>query len=144
MRTLLLAVLPAALLLPGCLTCGFEGADDTVMRRGNGDALILCSNGGYAATLATGDVLEGHYERGDGTVIGTTGETGAVRFTLTTDVRDGLADSAELGDDWAVVTLDVWELDKAHIQCTDLESRGWFDGVAPAASHGDVATVAAR
>ena len=142
MRTLLLAstAAAAALLLPGCLTCGFEGQDDIVKRRDNGDAMILCANGGYAATLATGDILEGKYGYSETGLVGTIGETGAVRFTLTTDVRDGLGYSDELGDGWATVTLDAYELDKAHIQCTDLETRAWFYA-GPSASHGTLAAV---
>jgi hypothetical protein len=133
MRNALLAavalVVPSAVLLQGCVPfgCGgFEGREDTVMRTAAGDSLILCGNDGYAVMRANGTILEGKVAFGT-EIAGTHGATGARAFTLT-DANDGTMTSAEIGGGWSDVVLDKVELDHAHTQCTDLESREWFYG----------------
>jgi hypothetical protein len=54
MKTLLAALLPAAMTLTGCLCGGWDGQDDQVLRTANGDAMQLCSNGGYSLMMANG------------------------------------------------------------------------------------------
>jgi len=125
MKTLLTALLPAAMTLTGCLCGGWEGQDDQVLRTANGDAMQLCSNGGYSVMMANGTLLEGHISNDGTTVAGSAGETGARAFTMTTEA-DGSKSSPELGIGWTVVTLDQVELDHAHVQCVDLESRAWW------------------
>jgi hypothetical protein len=137
MRTLLaLSLLPMALLLEGCpLGCdAYDGAGDTTFRRGN-DAMIVCSNGGYAATLSTATgglaagILEGRTaalsNAEGGALRGSIGDTGTLAFTLT-ERADGSWASPELGDGWTIETLDQTDLDHAHLQCTDLEARPWW------------------
>jgi len=124
MKTLL-ALLPAAMTLTGCLCGGYEGQDDRVLRTANGDAMQLCGNGGFAVMMANGTLLEGHLSD-DGTLIaGSNGETGARAFSMTTEA-DGSKTSPELGAGWTTVTLDQVELDHAHVQCADLETRAWW------------------
>jgi hypothetical protein len=132
MRTLLAAVAlsPLLLLLPGCpLACGsYEGAGDRTFRRGT-DSMILCTNGGYAATLSTG-IIEGRYTAELGTTgevfRATAGPSGAAAFTLTAH-SDGTASAPELGAlAWEEVYLDQTELNFAHMQCLDVESRAWW------------------
>lgn len=130
MRTLLaLALALVALALPACACGGWEGAGDTVMRRTGGDALILCSNGGYAAMLSSGALMEGRYDW-SADIVGTS-ETGAHAFRLTSDGTEPSFGSTELGDGWQIVTLDEVELDHAHVQCTDLEARAWWSATSP-------------
>lgn len=125
MKTLLTALLPAAMTLTGCLCGGWEGQDDQVLRTANGDAMQLCGNGGYSVMMASGTILEGRVTN-DGTVVaGTVGETGARAFTMTVDT-DGSRTSPQLGRGWTAVTLDQVELDHAHVQCADLETRAWW------------------
>jgi len=125
MKTLLTALLPAAMTLTGCLCGGWDGGQDQVLRTANGDAMQVCSNGGYSVMMANGTLLEGHISD-DGTLIaGSTGETGARAFTMTTQ-PDGSKSSPELGAGWSSVTLDQVELDHAHVQCADLEMRAWW------------------
>ena len=122
-------VIPAALtVLPGCpLQCGdWQGAGDTMYRNDRGESLMLCQNGGYAATLNTG-MVEGVFEYTD-MIRGANPETGARTFTMATS-PDGTATSAELAGTWTVATLDQVELDHAHIQCLDLETRAWWGTV---------------
>jgi hypothetical protein len=133
MRNALLAALalaiPSAVLLQGCVPfgCGgFEGRDDTVMRTAAGDSLILCGNDGYAVMRANGTILEGKVAFG-AEIAGTDGATGARAFTLV-DALDGTMASTEIGAGWSEVVLDQVELDHAHTQCTDLETRTWFYG----------------
>ncbi len=126
MKTLLTALVPAVMTLTGCLCGGWEGQDDQVMRTANGDAMQLCSNGGYSVMMANGTLLEGHLsDRVGATVAGSIGETGARGFTLQ-DQLDGTMSSPELGAGWQTVTLDQVELDHAHVQCADLETRVWW------------------
>ncbi len=125
MKTLLTALVPAMMTLTGCLCGGWEGQNDTVMRTANGDAMQLCSNGGYSVMMASGTLLEGHVSN-DGTMIaGSVGETGARAFTLSVQ-SDGSSSSPELGAGWTTVALDQVELDHAHVQCADLETRAWW------------------
>jgi hypothetical protein len=131
MRTLLatLALIPASLtLLPGCpLGCGaYDGDGDTVYRSANGESVMLCSNGGVSAMLSTG-IVEGRYEYSD-EIHTSNPETGARLFSFTTS-PDGTATSPELGAGWSLATLDQVELDHAHIQCSDLETRAWWGTV---------------
>lgn len=131
MRTLLaaLAVASLFLLLPGCLACGaYEGQGDRTFVRG-ADSMILCTNGGYAATLSTG-ILEGRYTAevatGGEVFHATLGPGGAAAFTLTAP-GDGTATAPELGAlAWEEVQLDPTDLDHAHLQCLDVESREWW------------------
>jgi hypothetical protein len=125
MKTLLTALLPAAMTLTGCLCGGWEGQDDQVLRTANGDAMQVCSNGGYSVMMANGTLFEGHLSD-DGTVIAASvGETGARAFTMTTETN-GSKSSPELGIGWTPITLDQVELDHAHVQCADLETRAWW------------------
>jgi len=123
MRMLLL-VLPAVFL--SACGCSFEGAGDVMYRRG-GDTLMVCDNGGFALTLEA-TIIEGRYAQAAG-IEGTDGVTGEPVFTLTaTDA--GTWTSPELGDGWQRATLDRYELDHAHVQCADLETRAWWNGTA--------------
>lgn len=140
MKPLLTALVPAVMTLTGCLCGGWEGGDDQVLRTTNGDAMQLCSNGGYSVVMANGTLLEGH-SKDDGTMIaGSTGETGARAFTMVTQ-EDGSKSSPELGAGWTPVTLDQVELDHAHVQCADLEMRAWWPN---SAAHLPVTTAFSR
>ncbi len=134
MRTVLLAVLlaSAATLAIGCDLpiggCGgYVGGNDRVMARGT-DALILCENGGFAVTLASGN-LEGRYalDTFDTTIVhGTMTDTQTVAFTLV-ESTDGTSSAAELGAGaWTDVALDQVAIDHANTQCVNLESRTWW------------------
>jgi len=131
MRTFLAAIaaLPLLLLLPGCpLACGYEGQGDRTFVRGT-DSMILCTNGGYAATLSTG-IVEGRYTAEVVTGVevfhATAGPSGAAAFTLTAH-GDGTASAPELGAlAWEEVHLDETELHYAHMQCLDVETRDWW------------------
>jgi hypothetical protein len=125
MKTLLAALLPAAMTLTGCLCGGWDGQDDQVLRTANGDAMQLCSNGGYSLMMANGTILEGYISHDGGLVAGSNGESGARAFTMTMEA-DGSQTSAELGGGWNTVVLDQVELDHAHVQCADLETRAWW------------------
>ena len=125
MKTLLTALVPAVMTLTGCLCGGWEGQDDQVLRTANGDAMQLCSNGGYSVMMANGTILEGYFSGESGVLAGSSGETGARAFTMT-DETDGSKTSTELGGGWNMITLDQVELDHAHVQCTDLETRAWW------------------
>lgn len=130
-KLLAAALTTTTLLLQGCLCGGYEGAGDQVMRRDNGDSMILCESGGYAAMLSDGRILEGTFSRSEA-ITAADGETGARAFTLAVDASGavGAYTSPELGSGWAQVTLDQVELDHAHVQCTDLEARTWWASVA--------------
>lgn len=127
----LAALAATALCLPGCLACGFDGQGDRTFVRG-ADSMILCTNGGFAATLSTG-IVEGRYtaEPAAGAPAGvvfraTVGPSGAAAFTLTAH-GDGTATAPELGDRaWQEVQLGEVDLDHAHLQCLDVESRAWW------------------
>jgi hypothetical protein len=95
--------------------------------------MILCTNGGYAAMLSTG-ILEGRYTAvsaaggATGGVVfhATVGPSGAAAFTLTAH-GDGTATAPELGElAWEEVHLNQVDLDHAHLQCFDIESRAWW------------------
>jgi hypothetical protein len=118
-----LSLLPLSLLLGGCPCGAYDGAGDTMFRRGN-DSMIVCTNGGFAATLSTG-FLEGRQVQQDGNVRGSIGDTGAHAFTLTA-AQDGTLGSPEFGAGWELVVLDKTDLDHASTMCTDLESRAWW------------------
>ncbi len=124
MKTLL-ALVPAAMTLTGCLCGAYEGQDDQVLRTANGDAMQLCSNGGFAVMMANGTLLEGHLSDEGGLIAGSNGDTGSRAFSMTTEA-DGSRTSPELGAGWTTVTLDQVELDHAHVQCADLETRAWW------------------
>lgn len=122
-------LIPASLtVLPGCpLACGsWEGRGDTMYRSDKGEAVMLCSNGGYALTQTSG-VTEGVFEYTDA-IRASNPETGARTFTFTTNA-DGTAISDELPGTWTLATLDKVELDHAHVQCADLETRAWWGTV---------------
>ena len=133
--TALAAAAAATSLLAGCIVpeCGvYEGAGDRVYARGN-DSMILCESGAYAATLGD-SIREGRYLQQYGAAGGdpaatsvraTTGETGAVAFEMTMQ-DDATYASFEIGAGWTLSTLDATALDHAHVQCADVESRGWF------------------
>lgn len=125
MKTLLTALVPAVMTLTGCLCGDWGGQDDQVLRTVNGDAMQLCSNGGYSVMMANGTLLEGAFGDDGTTIAGSNGETGARAFTLTAQ-PDGTKSSPELGAGWTTVSLDKVELNHAHVQCTDLESRAWW------------------
>jgi hypothetical protein len=134
--------LASSTMLTACLCGSYEGQDDRVLRRDNGDSMILCGNSsvGYAVTLASGEIFEGKYRENGDAIAATIAETGARRFELF-DSGDGTLSSPELGDGWRFVEMDIVELDKAHIQCSDLETRNWFASpglpVATAFTRGD-------
>lgn len=126
MRATLFALVPAALsLVSGCIFgCGaWEGRGDTLYRSERGDSVMLCANGGYAATIG-GTSSEGVFEWSD-QVRAENPETGARTFSLVTDAS-GATTSPELGAGWSVAVLDKVELDHAHVMCADLETRSWF------------------
>jgi hypothetical protein len=118
-------LLPALLLLPGCpFECGgFDGAGDVMIRRGD-DAVFLCRNGGFVATIA-GRAIEGRFEDSGAVVVGANGATGARELSLTRG-NAGAWTSAELGDGWTTDMLGQTELDHADVQCTGLEMRAWW------------------
>ena len=122
---LLLALIPMASLVTGCLFgCGFDGEGDRTFRRGD-ESMILCTNGGYAAVLET-RTIEGRMSIQDGAPVGLDGESGALAFTFTEN-GDGTVTTPELGGAvWESVTLDKTDLDHAHTQCLDLEARTWW------------------
>ena len=124
LRTVLvLCLLPALLLLPGCpLGCGYDGDGDRMLRRGD-DTIMLCANGGHVANLATG-VVEGKRDDLGQTVHAFT-ETGALAYEITLG-DDGLWSSQQLGSGWELIELNEVDLDHAHIQCSDLETRSWW------------------
>jgi len=138
MRTFaaLAAVATAALLLlPGCplAACGaFDGAGDQNLRSTSGDAIILCENGGFAATLANGTIYEGRAfaqydaETGTSTWQLADGESGNELMALTFDDGTGTYHASAIGTDFTAVTLDQVERDHAHVQCDDLALRTWW------------------
>lgn len=112
---LLLAMIPVALLLAGCpLGCGFDGEGDQNFRRGN-ESMILCANGGFAQVLDDA-IVEGRYAYENGETVGMVGGTETLAFTFAAPADDG----------WETMTLDKTDLDHAHLQCEDLESRAWW------------------
>src|SRR5262245_15073483 len=125
MKAALASMLSALLLLPGCpLGCGaYNGDGDAMYHRGD-DSLLLCSNGGFVATIGM-RVIEGRFEDGVDGIVGTSGDTGARAFSLQ-HADNGTLRSAELGDGWETVALDQTALDHADVRCTDLETRAWW------------------
>ncbi len=118
MRTLLAALaLTSSLVSAGCFACGgWDGADDTMLKAANGDAILVCGNGGFSAMLANGDFVEGRAttnvdDLGDVTYTYTVGETGA---------------AIEFGGEFAEREMDIVERDHANVLCVDLESRAWW------------------
>jgi hypothetical protein len=124
MRTLLALAAVSATVMPACLECGFEGADDTTYRRGN-DALMVCGNGGFVL-LGETTYVEGRSASDIDGIRGATGETGALAFQMFAIAADGTYSSPELGAGWQVAELSDWDRDHAHVLCADLESRGWW------------------
>jgi hypothetical protein len=121
-------------LLPGCpiAACGgWEGRGDTMLRNDRGDAVMLCENGGYAASIGT-TTSEGTFDWTD-VVRASSPETGAQTFAFTSSISaDGSTytyASAELAGSWTAATLDKVELDHAHVQCADLQTRAWWPTV---------------
>jgi len=118
MRTLLASLV----FMTGCGCGGFSGGSDRVYAS-NSDALTICENGGFVATIA-GATTEGRYD--EATLVGTRGDTGAVAFTMTTNA-DGTVSTKPLSDnDWTLLSLNPTELDHADVQCTDLTTRAWW------------------
>lgn len=122
MRTLLASLaLATSLLATGCGCGGWDGEDDTMLRAANGDAILVCGNGGFSAMLANGDFIEGwattsYDELGNASYSYIVGETGAaIEFTGEFTVRE----------------MDIVERDHANVLCVDLEARAWW--LAPAA-----------
>ena len=123
-RFLLVAVaLSASISATGCLPIGgcsaYTGASDMVYQHGN-DMLIVCSNGGYSATLGT-TTMEGL--SGNGNL--TNGTTGAIASTMVADQTTG--DVTAFGSaGWTAVALDQTALDHADVMCSDLLTRAWW------------------
>ncbi len=116
------ALLGSSLLLTGCPGgCGaYNGAGDQVYARQQ-DSLIVCSNGGFVANVASGPI-EGKLMDG----VAVRGDTGALAFDLVQNA-DGTVTTPQLGNDaWQPKTMDKTALDHADIQCTDLTSRPWW------------------
>lgn len=116
MRTLLASLALASSLLAGCITCGWDGEDDTMLRSQNGDAVLVCGNGGFSAMLANGDFVEGwattsYDEAGAATYSYIVGETGR---------------PFELAGTFEERAMDQVERDHANVLCVDLESRAWW------------------
>jgi hypothetical protein len=113
-------------LLGACLCGGYNGAGDRVYERGN-ESLILCTNGGFVANLASGPV-EGTYVEPTAGVSGTatTGATGQIAFDYMI-AGTGLLSAPQLGSgNWIRIDLDQTALDHADVQCTDLQMRSWW------------------
>ncbi len=124
-RFLLLGVaLTASISATGCLPIAgcsaYSGTGDMAYQRGN-DALIVCANGGYTATLGT-PTQEG---RVNGTQL-TNGPTGAIITTQVVDETTG--NVTAFGDGaWANVPLDQTALNHADSLCQDLATRAWWN-----------------
>jgi hypothetical protein len=117
MRNVLAVVaLASSLLASGCFACGWDGADDTMLKAPSGDAILVCGNGGFSAMLVNGDFVEGFAttnvdDLGNVTYSYTVGETGAaIEFAGEFEVRD----------------MDIVERDHANVLCVDLEARAWW------------------
>ena len=88
-----------------------------IIKADNGDAILVCGNGGFSAMLANGDFVEGFAttnvdDLGNVTYSYTVGETGAaIEFAGTFAVRD----------------MDIVERDHANVLCVDLEARAWWN-----------------
>jgi hypothetical protein len=95
-----------------------------MFRRGN-DSMIVCANGGFAATLSTGFIEGRTGLQDDGGMRGAVGETGALAFTMS-NLPDGSRNSPQLGAGWTLAVLDKTDLDHAHGMCSDLEARAWW------------------
>lgn len=118
MRTLLASIaLASSLLASGCFGCGaWDGEDDTMLKAANGDAILVCGNGGFSAMLANGDFVEGwattnYDELGNisySYIVGETGQPFEVAGTF--EERD----------------MDQVERDHANVLCVDLTTRDWW------------------
>lgn len=117
MRTLLASLALASSMLAGCLACGgWDGEDDTMLRAQNGDAILVCGNGGFSAMLANGDFVEGwasmsYDDAGNAQYSYLDGETLApIEFAGAFEVR----------------AMDQVERDHANVLCVDLTTRPWW------------------
>ncbi len=117
MRTLLVAAaLASSAFLAGCLSCGWDGEDDTMLRSQNGDAILVCGNGGFSAMLANGDFVEGWAtpnvdDLGNVTYTYIDGET-SLPFEVTGTFEER--------------AMDQVERDHANVLCVDLTTRAWW------------------
>ena len=129
MRNALLAS-AVMVLASGCLCGAYNGAGDKVYAHGD-DSLIVCSNGGFVANLASGSiegrlVETGMPPQGDTEYAANRGDTGELEFRLI-ELSNGTATTPELGNTiWTEKMLDATALDHADVQCTDLETRSWW------------------
>ncbi|HSN25145.1 MAG TPA: hypothetical protein VLT45_02635 [Kofleriaceae bacterium] len=133
MRKVLFAT--AVTLLPFLAGCpgfcgGFSGGSDKVYAHAS-DSLIICSNGGFVASLASGSI-EGRLvsiapaTAGDTEFEAHRGETGDLEFRLI-ETPDDVATTPELGNEqWTLEMLDATALDHADVLCQDLETRAWW------------------
>lgn len=117
MRILLASLALASSMLAGCLACGgWDGENDTMLRAQNGDAILVCGNGGFSAMLANGSFVEGwattsYDDAGNVSYSYVDGETLVpVEFAGTFEAR----------------AMDIVERDHANVLCVDLESRAWW------------------
>ena len=116
MRTLLASVALASSLLAGCITCGWDGEDNTMLTSEKHDAILVCGNGGFSAMLANGDFVEGwattsYDEAGTKTysyIVGETGQPFAIEGAF------------------AERSMDQVERDHADTLCVDLTTRSWW------------------
>lgn len=118
MRIFLASIAVASSLVSaGCFACGdWDGEDDTMLKAQNGDAILVCGNGGFSAMLANGGFVEGFAttnvdDLGNLTYSYTVGETGAaIAFEGDFEPRE----------------MDIVERDHANVLCVDLEARAWW------------------
>lgn len=116
MRTLLASVALASSLLAGCITCGWDGEDNTMLTSEKHDAILVCGNGGFSAMLANGDFVEGwattnYDEAGNKTYSYIVGDTGQ---------------PFELAGTFEERSMDQVERDHADVLCVDLTTRAWW------------------
>lgn len=116
MRTLLAALALSSTVLAGCFTCGWDGENDTMLKAANGDAILVCGNGGFSAMLATGDFVEGWAAT-------SSDEVGNITYTY---VVGETAQAFEVGGAFEERAMDQVERDHANVLCVDLETRAWW------------------